>query len=126
MRKILLAEDEADLAGLLSEALARAGYEPVVRGTGTGAWSYLRGGGAADLAVLDVHMPGIDGLELCRRIRAHPRLRELPVLMMTVRGLPDEQVEGYETGADDYLVKPFPEELLLARVRALERRLLER
>ena len=75
-----------------------------------------------DLVVLDWMLPGLSGIELCRRLRARPETRQLPIIMLTARGEESEKVRGLATGADDYIVKPFSVPELLARVRALLRR----
>ena len=90
------------------------------RRTATEALAFLRERGAADAVVLDVLMPEVDGLEVCRRLRAAGN--DVPVLMLTARDAVDDRVAGLDAGADDYLVKPFALEELLARVRALLRR----
>jgi DNA-binding response OmpR family regulator len=123
MRKILVAEDEKDLRDMLLVFLATEGYDPVVCQDGMVAWDHLQKEGA-DMAVLDINMPNMDGLELCQRIRLDNRLKHLPVIMLTVRGDIPDQVEGFETGADDYIGKPFEFPVLLARIKALERRTL--
>jgi DNA-binding response OmpR family regulator len=123
MRKILVAEDEKDLRDMLLVYLATQGYDPIVCPDGAAAWDHLQKEGAG-LALLDINMPRMDGLELCRRIRQDHRLKDLPVIMLTIkRDIPD-QVEGFEIGADDYIGKPFEFPVLLARIRALERRTL--
>ena len=124
MRRVLVAEDDDDLREVLALMLRRAGYDVVLCEDGRVAWTYLTHGGKADMALLDVNMPSMDGLELCRRIRSHPTLKGMPVLMLTVRRRAAQQAEGYELGADDYLPKPFREEVLTARLAALERRIL--
>jgi DNA-binding response OmpR family regulator len=123
MRKILVAEDDKDLRDMLATFLKAQGYEPVPCADGAQAWARLCSGGA-EMAILDVNMPRMTGLELCQRIRTDPALRELPVLMLTVKKEVEDQIEGYETGADDYLSKPFDFPVLIERVRALERRAL--
>ena len=124
MKKVLIAEDEKDLAVLEADILSRAGYEPVICADGAEAWKLLEKGGAPDMAVLDIMMPRMNGFELCRRIRADPRFESLPILMLTILDGDENQVEGYGTGADDYLAKPFNPDVLLARLQALERRTL--
>lgn len=123
MTRVLVAEDDEGMAEFLEYVLKAAGYEPLMCADGAEAWDRLMKEGA-DLAVLDVNMPRLSGLELCDLIRADARRREMPVLMLTVRSKPDDQVEGYQSGADDYLPKPFSIDVLVARLRALERRLL--
>jgi DNA-binding response OmpR family regulator len=123
MKKILVAEDEKDLRDMLLVFLATQGYDPIVCQDGAVAWDHLQKEGA-DMAVLDINMPNMDGLELLQRIRLDQRLRGLPIIMLTVLGDIPDQVEGFETGADDYIGKPFEFPVLLARIKALERRTL--
>jgi DNA-binding response OmpR family regulator len=123
MRKVMVVDDEKDLGAMLSRFLKRAGYEPVYCEDGARAWKRLQKE-PVDILVTDVNMPEMDGLELCRKVREHPRLRGLPVIMLTVKSEVPAQVEGYERGADDYIAKPFDFPVLLARIRALERRTL--
>ena len=125
MRTVLVAEDDASLRAFLTEALEEAGYRSLPCENGASAWDRLLEGGV-DLAILDLNMPVLDGLELVRRVRGHQRLKDTPVLMLTIRDLLDDQVSGYEGGADDYLTKPFDADLLVAHLKVLERRLLDR
>jgi DNA-binding response OmpR family regulator len=121
--KILIADDDDTFRALLSEVFEEAGYEVAPHGSGLAAWDYLESE-AADIAVLDVNMPGMDGFELLSRIRADERHKAMPVLMLTIRSEVPDQVCGYEAGADDYLPKPFANEVLLARITTLGRRIL--
>lgn len=121
--KILMADDDDNFRTLLGEVLAEAGYEVAAAENGRQAWELLEAEGA-DLAVLDVNMPELDGFGLLARVRDDARFAGLPVLMMTVRAATPDQVSGYDAGADDYLPKPFANEVLLARVKVLERRIL--
>ena len=123
--RILVAEDDDNVRALLTAVLVDAGHEVSPHAGGLAAWEYLAAG-EADLAVLDVNMPGLDGFELLARIRADARHKGMPVLMLTVRSAVPDQVLGYDTGADDYLPKPFANEVLLARLTALGRRVLGR
>ena len=123
MRKVLVAEDDDDLRDMLVTYLKSEGYEPLACENGAVGWTRLRAEGA-DLAVLDINMPEMNGLELCQRMRIDRRFHGMPVLMLTVKNELPDQVEGYETGADDYLGKPFDLPVLLARLKALERRTL--
>ena len=120
MTTVLLAEDDAAIAEPLSRALQREGYEVSVADDGLIALEHVRGGGV-DLLVLDLGLPGMDGLEVCRRIRLE--VPDLPVLMLTARTDEVDFVVGLDAGADDYVGKPFRLAELLARVRALLRRL---
>ena len=119
--RILVVEDEADLALLLRYNLEAEGYsaESVERGDE----AELRVvESAPDLVILDWMLPGVSGLEICRRLRAREQTRTLPVIMLTARGEEAERVRGLSVGADDYVVKPFSVPELMARVRALLRR----
>jgi DNA-binding response OmpR family regulator len=122
--KVLVADDDNTFRSLVVEILTEAGYQVHAEENGLLAWNYLQAEGA-DLAVLDVNMPEMDGFQLLRRIREDERFKDMPVLMLTIRAFADDQVQGYETGADDYLTKPFNSEILLARVKVLERRILK-
>ena len=119
MHRLLLAEDDAGIADPLERALTREGYEVEV--VSDGAEAATRGvEGEHDLLVLDVGLPSLDGLEVCRRVReARPRV---PVLILTARAEELDAVQGLDAGADDYVTKPFRLAELLARIRALMRR----
>lgn len=123
--KVLLADDDPAFSMLATEILTTAGYEVLGEGNGKLAWERLQSEGA-DLAVLDVKMPEMDGFELLRYIRSDERFKRMPVLMLTIKALCDDQVQGYETGADDYLVKPFDHDILVARLKVLARRILRK
>lgn len=123
--KVLVADDDNTFRSLVVEILTEAGYEVNAEENGLLAWNHLQAHGA-DLAVLDVNMPEMDGFQLLRNIRTDERFRDMPVLMLTIRAFADDQVQGYETGADDYLTKPFNSDVLLARVKVLERRILKK
>lgn len=117
--RLLVIEDELPMRTALVETLSAEGYR--VRSAVDGvAGLELACTEAFDLILLDVMMPGLDGFAVCRELRK--RGREIPVLMLTAKGLVDDRVEGLDCGADDYLVKPFSLKELLARVRALLRR----
>jgi len=119
--RILVVEDEAALALLLAYNLEAEGYvvERVERGDEA---ELLLEESAPDLVILDWMLPGVSGLEICRRLRAREATRTLPVIMLTARGEEGERVRGLSVGADDYVVKPFSVPELMARVRALLRR----
>ena len=119
--RILVVEDESDLALLLGYNLEAEGY--VVESVERGDEAELRlTENPPDLVVLDWMLPGVSGLEICRRLRARETTRTLPVIMVTGRGEEAERVRGLSVGADDYVVKPFSVPELMARVRALLRR----
>jgi two-component system response regulator MprA len=118
--KILVVDDERAVRDSLRRALELQGYEVELAADGAEALAQLEGNGQPDAVLLDVLMPGMDGLEVCRQIRRSGR--EVPVLMLTARDAVGDRVAGLDAGADDYVVKPFALEELLARVRALLRR----
>lgn len=118
--RVLLVEDDAVLADGLARVLAGHGMAVDVLRNGSDADLALQRPEAVDVAVLDIGLPGMDGFEVVRRLRA--RGSQLPVLLLTARDAVEDRVRGLETGADDYLVKPFATPELVARVRALGRR----
>ncbi|WAC28216.1 phosphate regulon transcriptional regulator PhoB [Ancylobacter sp. SL191] len=118
---ILIVEDEEPLTLLLRYNLESEGYAVDSVGRGDEAETRLRES-VPDLLILDWMLPGLSGIELCRRLRARPETERMPVLMLTARGEETERVRGLATGADDYVVKPFSVPELVARVRALLRR----
>ena len=118
--KILVVDDERAVRDSLLRALELQGYEVELASDGAEALERLAANGQPDAVVLDILMPGIDGLEVCRQIRR--RGYGIPVLMLTARDAVGDRVEGLDAGADDYVVKPFALEELLARIRALLRR----
>jgi two-component system response regulator MprA len=118
--QVLVVDDEAPVREALRRALTLEGYSVELAADGAEALHRLGDGGGADAVVLDVLMPGVDGLEVCRRLRSAGN--RVPVLMLTARDEISDRVAGLDAGADDYLVKPFALEELLARLRALLRR----
>ena len=119
--RILVVEDEASLALLLTYNLEAEGYQ--VEHVDNGDEAELRiAESPPDLVILDWMLPGVSGLEICRRLRAREACRDMPVIMLTARGEEGERVRGLSVGADDYVVKPFSTPELMARVRALLRR----
>ena len=118
--KILVVDDERAVRESLRRALELEGYEIELAADGREALYRLEGTTEPDAMILDVLMPGVDGLEVCRRLRDSGS--KLPVLMLTARAEVESRVEGLDAGADDYVTKPFALDELLARVRALLRR----
>ena len=122
IEQILIVEDDSTIRCILEMALRAAGYEHVTsaaRGDeGLEAARKLR----PDLLLLDLMLPGLDGLSVCRRIRETPALAETRIIMLTARSEEQDIVRGLEIGADDYVTKPFSREVLLARIRAVLRR----
>lgn len=115
--KILIAEDEPVSRRRLEHALQRWGHEVCASTDGCEAWSRLSASDAPSLAIIDWMMPGLDGLELCRRVRAIDTAVPIYLMLLTARSAREDVVAGLEAGADDYVVKPFDEEELRARVQ---------
>jgi two-component system phosphate regulon response regulator PhoB len=118
---VLVVDDEEDLLELVRFNLVRDGYAVAVASTGEDALRMIRRE-SPDLVVLDLMLPGIDGLEICRRLKADPRTREIPIVMLTAKGEERDVIAGLDRGADDYITKPFSPRVLSARVKALLRR----
>jgi DNA-binding response OmpR family regulator len=121
MRRALVVEDDADIVELLTHYLSADGFTVDSAADGRRALAMLRQG-EYGLLVLDLQLPGVDGLTVCAEVRRDPRLRDMPVVMLTARGEEADRIIGLEMGADDYVVKPFSPKELVARVRALFRR----
>jgi DNA-binding response OmpR family regulator len=117
----LLIDDDARLGALVAEYLAKHEIDVTVVGDGERGLAALRKRGF-DVVLLDLMLPGVDGLEVCRRIRALPEVAAIPVIMLTAKGEDVDRIVGLELGADDYLPKPFNPRELLARIRAILRR----
>ena len=118
---VLVVEDDPDIAELVGRYLEKAGYTPSRVSSGRDALDAVRAK-APDLIVLDVMLPHVDGLEVCRLLRANEHTANIPIIMLTARAEESERIVGLEMGADDYLAKPFSPSELVARVRALLRR----
>ena len=118
---ILVVEDEDALSALLEYNLQREGFSPRIVIDGDEAMMTVREE-RPDLVLLDWMLPGLSGIEICRRIRAQSEICDTPIIMMTARGEESDRIRGLDTGADDYLSKPFSIPELIARVRALLRR----
>ena len=114
--RVLIADDDRVSAAIVGAALSQWGYEVTSVSDGEAAWHQLQTN-SPPLAVLDWMMPGLDGLELCRRIRRHPATVHTHVILLTSREAGADRVAGLDSGADDYLVKPFDREELRARVQ---------
>jgi len=118
---ILIAEDDRDIADLIALYVERAGWRPYVTAAGDAALTYARTQ-PVDVAILDVMLPGMSGLEVCRALRAVPDTANLPIIMVTARGDEGDRIVGLDIGADDYIAKPFSPNELVARIRAVTRR----
>ncbi len=120
--KILIAEDDPVFKNLLITILGDEGYQVTVKGNGFLAWQALQEGEDPDLLILDVNMPVMDGFEVLKKVRSDERFKTLPVIMFTIKALNEDKIAGYDYGADDYITKPFDNELFIAKVRTLARR----
>src|SRR3954467_5441243 len=119
--RILIVEDDPDIADLVARYLDKAGFVTERAANGRDALTALAAR-PPDLMVLDLMLPHVDGLEVCRQVRANPQSAAIPIIMLTARAEESERIVGLELGADDYLAKPFSPNELVARVRALLRR----
>ncbi|MFW6280764.1 MAG: response regulator [Halanaerobium sp.] len=123
MEKILVVEDEKNIRELIKFNLENAGYEVITAADGRVALDQLSE--EIDLVVLDLMLPEIDGMEVCRRMRGNEKLRQIPIIMLTAKGEEVERILGLEMGADDYMTKPFSPRELVARIKAIFRRIKE-
>jgi two-component system phosphate regulon response regulator PhoB len=121
---ILVVDDEEDIRELVALNLDREGYTVLTCETGEQALALARAK-EPDLVLLDLMLPGIDGLEVCKRLKADPSRQHVPVVMLTAKGEESDIVAGLELGADDYVTKPFSGKVLVARVRRLLRKATE-
>jgi len=121
MSRILVVEDDTDIASLIVHYLGPAGHDSEVVANGSDALAAARRH-PPDLVILDRMLPGLDGLEVCRALRADADLSAVPILMLTARAEEVDRIAGFETGADDYVTKPFSPKELVARIAALLRR----
>lgn len=121
---ILIIEDDPDIAESIRYNVEREGhYTAQVALTGEDGWHILRGRETEpSLVILDLHLPGINGFEFCRRVRSEERLKKLPIIMLTAMADENDKVRGLEAGADDYITKPFSIRELIARMRSALRR----
>ena len=121
MKKVLILEDEVSIRSFVVINLKRAGYEVVEAGTGEEALELLKANPDVGVAILDIMLPGIDGFEVCRSIRATDK--KIGIIMLTARSQEMDKITGLMTGADDYMTKPFSPAELTARIDALYRRI---
>jgi len=121
MRRALVVEDDPDIVELIAHYLKADGFTVEASPDGKRALERLRAA-PYELLLLDLQLPGLDGLSVCKEIRSDPKLRRLPIVMLTARGDETDRIVGLEIGADDYVTKPFSPKELVARVRALLRR----
>jgi len=121
MARILVIEDEADIRKILFYNLGLAGHEVLAADRGEAGFAMAHEK-RPDLVLLDLMLPDVSGLEICRRLKSHPSLRAIPVVMLTARSEEIDRVVGFELGADDYVVKPFSVRELVLRIAAVLRR----
>jgi two-component system, OmpR family, alkaline phosphatase synthesis response regulator PhoP len=119
--KILIVEDEEEIRELVAYNLVKQGYRVIPAETGEEGLRLVRSE-VPDLIVLDLMLPGVDGLEVCRTLKRNPETEAIPLVMLTAKGEESDIVTGLELGADDYLTKPFSPRVLTARIRAVLRR----
>jgi DNA-binding response OmpR family regulator len=118
---VLVVDDEVDVTNMISRSLMLGGFEVMVAHRGADALQLARHR-KPSLVVLDIMMPGMNGIDVCRHVRANPELRAVPILFLTARHEIEDKIDGFEAGADDYLTKPFDLREMELRVRALLRR----
>jgi two-component system phosphate regulon response regulator PhoB len=118
---ILVVDDEEDILELVRHHLKREGYDVQCADSGEKALAAARAG-SVNLIILDLMLPGIDGLEVTRKLKNEPQTKAIPILMLTAKGEESDVVTGLELGADDYVTKPFSPRILIARARAIIRR----
>jgi DNA-binding response OmpR family regulator len=121
MTHILVVEDDRDIADLIAHYVQKAGWEPQTIASGDAALAHARQS-LPDLVVLDVMLPGLSGLDVCRALRGDAATAAVPIIMLTARAEETDRIVGLEIGADDYVAKPFSPNELVARIRALLRR----
>ena len=125
MAKILIVDDEKDIADLISYNLEREGFTTIKALDGGKVLAVVKSQ-KPDLIILDLMLPGMNGLDICKAIRANPEIAHVPIIMLTAKGDEMDKIIGLEIGADDYITKPFSVKELVARVRTVLRRLQDR
>jgi len=118
---VLIVDDEEDILELVRYNLRREGYQTICAATGEDAL-YEAEHKLPDVIILDLMLPGVDGLEVCKRLKAEPKTTSIPIIMLTAKSEDADVVTGLELGADDYITKPFSPRVLLARLKAIVRR----
>lgn len=121
MKTILIIEDETDLAELVSFNLEKEGYRPLTAPDGPSGLESVRHN-SPDLILLDLMLPGMSGMEICKILKSRDKTASIPIIMLTAKGEEIDRVVGFEVGADDYIVKPFSPRELLLRIKAVLRR----
>ena len=121
MERVLIVDDDPDILHLVSYNLKQAGFEAITADTGRKALETMQRR-PPDLVILDLMLPDVDGMEVCRMLRGHESSRLIPIIMLTARGEEIDRVVGFELGADDYVMKPFSPRELVLRVKSILRR----
>src|SRR5262245_3143979 len=121
MERVLIVDDDPDIVRLVAYNLTQSGFEPVVANTGRQALQIVQDR-PPDLIILDLMLPDVDGMEVCRTLRSHDVSIQTPIIMLTARSEEIDRVIGFELGADDYVMKPFSPRELVLRVRSILRR----
>jgi two-component system phosphate regulon response regulator PhoB len=119
--RILVIEDDEDIQTLINHNFSREGFKVTICGNGTEGLNKIRQE-PFDCVLLDLMLPGLDGLEICKKIKKDPKTQHVPIIMVTAKGEESDIIVGLELGADDYVVKPFSPKVLIARVRSILRR----
>ena len=122
MERVLIVDDDPDIQKLVSYNLDQAGFRVSTAATGLAALESVQEQ-APDLIILDIMLPDLDGLEVCRKLRQHDKSRRIPIIMLTARTQEVDRVVGFELGADDYVMKPFSPRELVLRVKSIFRRM---
>src|SRR5437016_6011126 len=122
MERVLIVDDDPDIVRLVSYNLAQSGFEPVHANTGREALAIVEKQ-PPDLIILDLMLPDVDGIEVCRSLRSHDISEHIPIVMLTARSEEIDRVVGFELGADDYVMKPFSPRELILRVKSIFRRM---
>jgi DNA-binding response OmpR family regulator len=122
MQRVLIVEDDPEIQGLVRYNLSQAGFEVAAAGTGRAALESIDKQ-PPDMIILDLMLPDIDGMEVCRLVKQRDNLRRIPIIMLTARGDEIDRVVGFELGADDYVPKPFSPRELVLRVQSIFRRM---
>jgi two-component system, OmpR family, phosphate regulon response regulator PhoB len=122
MERVLIVDDDPDIQKLVSYNLTQAGYQVTTAATGVEAFNAVQDQ-PPDLIILDIMLPDLDGLEVCRRLRREEKTRRIPIIMLTARTQEVDRVVGFELGADDYVMKPFSPRELVLRIKSIFRRM---
>jgi DNA-binding response OmpR family regulator len=121
MKKIIVIDDEPDFLTIVSDALSKEGFQVITSEEPEDGYNKILSE-SPDLAIIDINLPNIDGFKLCQKIRENPQIKNIPIIMLTIRRKEEDKIRGLETGADDYISKPFHPSELIARIKTVLRR----